>query len=153
MTARSILLVEDNPDDEMLTLRALKKNHILNQVAVARDGAEALELIFAEAGQGGPLPGLVLLDLKLPKIEGLEVLRRIRADERTRLIPVVILTGSKLEEDILAGYRGGANAYVRKPVNFAEFAEAVKSLGLFWLLLSEPVPEFVLQTGVTRSDR
>jgi two-component system response regulator len=153
MTARSILLVEDNPDDEMLTLRALKKNHILNQVAVARDGAEALELIFAEAGHSGSLPGLVLLDLKLPKIEGLEVLRRIRADERTRLIPVVILTGSKLEEDILAGYRGGANAYVRKPVNFAEFAEAVKSLGLFWLLLSEPVPEFVPQTGVTRSDR
>ena len=153
MTARSILLVEDNPDDEMLTLRALKKNNIFNQVAVARDGAEALELIFAEARHGGPLPGLVLLDLKLPKIDGLEVLRRIRADERTRLIPVVILTGSKLEEDILAGYRGGANAYVRKPVNFAEFAEAVKSLGLFWLLLSEPVPEFVPQTGVTRSDR
>jgi two-component system, response regulator len=145
MTTRSILLVEDNPDDEMLTLRALKKNNILNAIAVAHDGAEALELIFAKASSGEPLPGLVLLDLKLPKIDGLEVLRRIRADERTRIIPVVVLTGSKLEEDILAGYRGGANAYVRKPVNFAEFAEAVKTLGLFWLILNEPVPEFTPQ--------
>jgi two-component system response regulator len=134
MMTRSILLVEDNPDDEMLTLRALKKNNILNAITVAHDGAEALEL-----------PGLILLDLKLPKIDGLEVLRRLRADERTRIIPVVVLTGSKLEEDILAGYRGGANAYVRKPVNFAEFAEAVKTLGLFWLILNEPVPEFMAQ--------
>ena len=145
MTTRSILLVEDNPDDEILTLRALKKNNILNAIAVAHDGAEALELIFAAASSGEPLPGLILLDLKLPKIDGLEVLRRIRADERTRIIPVVVLTGSKLEEDILAGYRGGANAYVRKPVNFAEFAEAVKTLGLFWLILNEPVPEFTPQ--------
>jgi two-component system, response regulator len=145
MTTRSILLVEDNPDDEMLTLRALKKNHILNAITVAHDGAEALELIFASASGGGPLPGLILLDLKLPKVDGLEVLRRLRADERTRIIPVVVLTGSKLEEDILAGYRGGANAYVRKPVNFAEFAEAVKTLGLFWLMLNEPVPEFMPQ--------
>jgi two-component system response regulator len=143
MTTRTILLVEDNPDDEMLTLRALKKNRILNDITVARDGAEALELIFAKASSGEPLPGLVLLDLKLPKVDGLEVMRRIRADERTRIIPVVILTGSKLDEDILAGYRGGANAYVRKPVNFAEFAETVKALGLFWLILNEPVPEFV----------
>ena len=142
MTPRSILLVEDNQDDEMLTLRALKKNKILNAIAVAHDGAEALELIFSKARSGEPLPGLVLLDLKLPKIDGLEVMRRIRADERTSIIPVVILTGSKLDEDILAGYRGGANAYVRKPVNFAEFAEAVKTLGLFWLILSEPVPAF-----------
>lgn len=146
MKTRTILLVEDNPDDEMLTLRALKKNSILNEIAVAHDGAEALEQIFSKASRGEPLPGLVLLDLKLPKVDGLEVMRRIRADERTRLIPVVILTGSKLDEDILAGYRGGANAYVRKPVNFAEFADAVKTLGLFWLILSEPVPEFVPQT-------
>lgn len=142
MTTRSILLVEDNPDDEMLTLRALKKNNILNEISVAHDGAEALEVIFAKASNGGPLPGLILLDLKLPKVDGLEVMRRIRADERTRIIPVVILTGSKLEEDILAGYQGGANAYVRKPVNFAEFTDAVKTLGLFWLILSEPVPAF-----------
>jgi two-component system response regulator len=145
MTTRSILLVEDNPDDEMLTLRALKKNNILNEITVAHDGAEALDLVFAKASDGGLLPGLILLDLKLPKIDGLEVLRRLRADERTRIIPVVVLTGSKLEEDILAGYRGGANAYVRKPVNFAEFAEAVKTLGLFWLILNEPVPEFTPQ--------
>ena len=143
MTTRTILLVEDNPDDEMLTLRALKKNSIVNEITVAHDGAEALELIFAKASSGEPLPGLVLLDLKLPKIDGLEVMRRIRADERTRIMPVVILTGSKLDEDILAGYRGGANAYVRKPVNFAEFAEAVKTLGLFWLMLNEPAPEFM----------
>jgi len=145
MTTRSILLVEDNADDEMLTLRALKKNNILNAITVAHDGAEALELIFSKASSGEPLPGLILLDLKLPRVDGLEVLRRIRADERTRIIPVVVLTGSKLEEDILAGYRGGANAYVRKPVNFAEFAEAVKTLGLFWLILNEPVPEFTPQ--------
>jgi two-component system response regulator len=145
MMTRSILLVEDNPDDEMLTLRALKKNNILNAITVAHDGAEALELVFATASGREPLPGLILLDLKLPKIDGLEVLRRLRADERTRIIPVVVLTGSKLEEDILAGYRGGANAYVRKPVNFAEFAEAVKTLGLFWLILNEPVPEFMAQ--------
>jgi len=125
MKTRTILLVEDNPDDEMLTLRALKKNNIVNEITVAHDGAEALDLIFSKASSGEPLPGLVLLDLKLPK--------------------VVILTGSKLDEDILAGYRGGANAYVRKPVNFAEFAEAVKTLGLFWLILNEPVPEFMPQ--------
>ena len=145
MTTRSILLVEDNPDDEMLTLRALKKNHILNEITVAHDGAEALDLIFASASASAALPGLILLDLKLPKIDGLEVLRRLRADERTRIIPVVVLTGSRLEEDILAGYRGGANAYVRKPVNFSEFADAVKALGLFWLMLNEPVPEFMPQ--------
>jgi two-component system response regulator len=145
MKTRTILLIEDNPDDEMLTLRALKKNSILNEISVAHDGAEALELLFAKASSGEPLPGLILLDLKLPKVDGLEVMRRIRADERTRIIPVVILTGSKLDEDILAGYRGGANAYVRKPVNFAEFADAVKALGLFWLILNEPVPEFMSQ--------
>ena len=141
MTSRPILLVEDNPDDVALTLRALKKNNILNPINVASDGAEALTFLFDGDDAPARKPGLVLLDLKLPKVDGLEVLRRIRADERTSLIPVVVLTSSKLEEDILSGYRNGANAYVRKPVNFAEFAEAIKTVGLFWLLLNEPVPE------------
>jgi two-component system response regulator len=141
MTSRPILLVEDNPDDVALTLRALKKNNILNPINVASDGAEALTFLFDGDDAQARKPGLVLLDLKLPKVDGLEVLRRIRADERTSLIPVVVLTSSKLEEDILSGYRNGANAYVRKPVNFAEFAEAIKTLGLFWLLLNEPVPD------------
>jgi two-component system, response regulator len=141
MTSRPILLVEDNPDDVALTLRALKKNNILNPINVASDGAEALTFLFDGDDAQARKPGLVLLDLKLPKVDGLEVLRRIRADERTSLIPVVVLTSSKLEEDILSGYRNGANAYVRKPVNFAEFAEAIKTVGLFWLLLNEPVPE------------
>jgi two-component system response regulator len=141
VTSRPILLVEDNPDDVALTIRALKKNHILNPITVASDGAEALTFLF-DGDDANPMePGLILLDLKLPKVDGLEVLRRIKADERTSLIPIVILTSSKLEEDILSGYRGGANAYVRKPVNFAEFAEAIKTLGMFWLLLNEAVPE------------
>ena len=147
-TSKPILLVEDNPDDVALTLRALKKNHILNQISVASDGVEALEFLFDGDDTDLTAPGLILLDLKLPKVDGLEVLRRIRADERTKLIPVVILTSSKLEEDILSGYRSGANAYVRKPVNFAEFVEAIKTLGLFWLLLNEAVPE----RGVSRSE-
>jgi two-component system response regulator len=130
-----ILLVEDNPDDEALTLRAFKKTHIHNEVVVARDGVEALAYFFG--GDGAPDPTLVLLDLNLPKIGGLEVLHRMRADERTRLIPVVVLTSSKLEEDVLDSYRHGANAYVRKPVKFADFIEAVNTLGLFWLLLNE----------------
>ncbi len=142
MTSRSILLVEDNPDDEALTLRALKKNDILNEVNVARDGAEALEFLFQGDGAGRTLPGLILLDLKLPKIDGLEVLRRIRADKRTQIIPVVVLTSSKLEEDVVASYRNGANSYVRKPVKFGDFAEVVRALGAFWLLLNEPAPEF-----------
>ena len=141
MTSRPILLVEDNPDDVVLTLRALKKNHILNQITVASDGAEALEFLFDGDDAHSREPGLILLDLKLPKVDGLEVLHRIRTDERTKLIPVVVLTSSKLEEDILSSYRNGANAYVRKPVNFAEFAAAIKTVGLFWLLLNEPVPE------------
>ena len=140
MTSRTIVLVEDNPDDEALTLRAFKKNKILNEVVVMRDGAEALAYLLPGDGDGRPCPALVLLDLNLPKIGGLEVLRRIRADEQTRLIPVVVLTSSKLEEDILDSYRNGANAYVRKPVNFADFAEAVRALGVFWLLLNEPAP-------------
>jgi two-component system response regulator len=137
---RSILLVEDNPDDEALTLRALKKNKILNKVSVAHDGAEALEFLFTA---GADPPSLILLDLNLPKINGLEVLRRLRADERTQLIPVVVLTSSKLDEDIIASYRNGANGYVRKPVEFSEFAVAVTTLGLFWLLLNEAPPQFV----------
>ena len=141
MTSRPILLVEDNPDDELLTLRALKKNNILNQVTVAHDGAEALEHLFAHPGVTPP--GLILLDLKLPKVDGLEVLRRIRANERTQVIPIVVLTSSKLEDDILASYRCGANAYVRKPVKFSEFAQAVSALGVFWLLLNETAPEAV----------
>src|SRR5450755_2909395 len=137
MITRSILLIEDNPDDVALTLRALKKNNILNEVTVAADGAEALELLAAE----GPAPGLILLDLKLPKVDGLEVLRRIRASDRTEIIPVVVLTSSKLDEDIIASYRNGANAYVRKPVKFSDFVEAISTLGVFWLLLNEAVPD------------
>jgi two-component system, response regulator len=144
MTSQTILLVEDNPDDEALTLRAFKKSNIRNKVVVMRDGAEALAYLFPGDGDGdgdgAPRPGLMLLDLNLPKVGGLEVLRRMRADERTRLIPVVVLTSSKLDEDILDSYRNGANAYVRKPVNFSDFAEAVRALGVFWLLLNEPAP-------------
>jgi two-component system response regulator len=141
MTSRTILLVEDNPDDEALTLRALKKNNILNDVTVARDGAQALDYLLTDRGADATLPGLILLDLKLPKIDGLEVLRRIRANERTRILPVVVLTSSKEQEDVLGSYRGGANAYVRKPVNFADFSTAVSTLGLFWLMLNEAPPE------------
>jgi len=139
MTTLPILLIEDNLDDVSLTMRALKKNRILNHVSVVHDGAEALEHLFNEDGTTHAPYGLVLLDLKLPKIDGLEVLRRMRADERTQLTPVVILTSSKLEEDIEAGYRLGANAFVRKPVNFTEFAEAINTVGMFWLLLNEAV--------------
>jgi two-component system, response regulator len=146
MNDDTILLVEDNPDDEDLTLRALEQNHIKNTVVVARDGAEALDYLFATGKYSGRdaniLPHIVLLDLKLPKIDGLEVLRRLRADSRTKLLPVVILTSSNEEQDKLKGYSLGANCYVRKPVDFARFTEAVKQLGLFWLLLNErpPVP-------------
>jgi two-component system response regulator len=135
------LLVEDNPDDEALTLRAFKKSDIRNEVVVLRDGAEALAYLFPGNGDTAPRPALILLDLNLPKVGGLEVLRRMRADERTQMIPVVVLTSSKLDEDILDSYRNGANAYVRKPVNFSDFAEAVRTLGVFWLLLNEPVPD------------
>ena len=141
MRARRILLVEDYPDDEALTLRALLKSNILNEVTVARDGAEGLECLLAD---DRALPALILLDLKLPKVDGFEVLRRIRADERTRLIPVVILTSSGQEEDVLAGYAGGANAFVRKPVAFSGFADAVRALGMFWLLVNEPPRDVVL---------
>jgi CheY-like chemotaxis protein len=140
MTSRTILLVEDNPDDEALTLRAFKKSNIRNEVVVMRDGAEALAYLFPGNGDAAPCPALILLDLNLPKVGGLELLRKMRADERTQTIPVVVLTSSKLDEDILDSYRNGANAYVRKPVRFSDFAEAVRTLGVFWLLLNEPAP-------------
>lgn len=137
MQSKIILLVEDNPNDETLTLRAFKKHKIANQVVVARDGAEALEYFFgARRGQSEP-PSLVLLDLKLPKVDGLEVLRRIRADERTRSLPVVVLTSSQEEQDMVASYSLGCNSYIRKPVDFDKFLEAVNTLGLYWLLLNE----------------
>lgn len=144
MTA-TILLVEDNPDDEALTLRAFAKNNITNEIVVARDGAEALEWLFAEGRYAdrdpGELPQVVLLDLKLPKVDGLEVLRRIRASPRTKLLPVIILTTSEEESDRANGYSLGANSYIRKPVDFAQFTEAVRQLGLYWLVLNEPPPD------------
>jgi two-component system, response regulator len=141
-TQRMILLVEDNPDDEALTRRALAKNNIQNDVLVAHDGAEALDYLFGTGPHAGRAisPEVILLDLKLPKIDGLEVLRRIRADERTRLLPVVILTSSREERDVISGYGLGANSYIRKPVDFGQFVEAVRQLGLYWLVLNEPPP-------------
>jgi two-component system response regulator len=141
-----ILLVEDNADDEALTMRALKKNNITNEITVARDGAEALDYLFgqgANAGRDtGMQPALILLDLKLPKVDGFEVLKKIRSDQRTKLLPVVILTSSKEQQDITNGYGLGANSYVRKPVDFQDFVEAVRQLGLYWLVLNEePVPD------------
>jgi two-component system response regulator len=144
MNDRYILLVEDNPDDELLTLRALKKNNIANDVVVARDGVEALDHLFGTGTHTNRdvsvWPQVVLLDLNLPRIGGLEVLKRLRADDRTRLLPVVVLTSSKEDEDVVSSYAYGANAYVRKPVEFERFSEAVKTLGLFWLLLNEVGP-------------
>ncbi len=141
MSDKVILLVEDNPDDEALTLRALKKNNVVNEVVVARDGVEALDFLFATGSYAGrdatDIPQLVLLDLKLPKIDGLEVLKRLRSDERTRLLPVVILTSSKEQQDMLDGYGFGANSYIRKPVDFARFVQAVEQLKLYWLVLNE----------------
>ncbi len=140
-----ILLVEDNPDDETLTLRAFKRSHVMNPIAVARDGIDALDFLFARGAHservGAALPTLVILDLKLPKLDGLGVLRAIRADERTRLMPVVILTSSKEEQDLISGYSLGANSYVRKPVDFTEFLEAVKILGIYWLMMNQCPPE------------
>jgi two-component system response regulator len=144
MTNKPILLVEDNKDDEILTLRALKKNHILNEVVVTRDGVEALDYLFGTGSYTGRdlsvLPQVVLLDLNLPRIGGLDVLRRVREDDRTKLLAVVVLTSSKEEEDIVRSYSLGANSYVRKPVDFSQFSEAVKTLGLYWLLLHEAAP-------------
>jgi CheY-like chemotaxis protein len=144
MNNHVILLVEDNPDDEALTLRALEKNKITNEVVVAHDGVQALDYVFgtgAYAGRDTSLsPQIILLDLKLPKVDGIEVLRRLRGDPRTKLTPVVILTSSNEEQDLLAGYGFGANSYVRKPVDFDQFAEAVRYLGLYWLVLNQPPP-------------
>ena len=141
---KPILLVEDNPDDEALTLRALQKNNIKNEVIIAHDGAEALDYLFGTGMYEGRdtrlVPQVILLDLKLPKIDGFEVLRRMRADDRTKLLPVVILTSSNEEQDRAQGYGLGANSYVRKPVEFGSFIEAVKQLGLYWLILNQAAP-------------
>lgn len=145
MDSKMILLVEDNPDDEALTLRALMKNNIGNKLAVVRDGAEALEFIFCTGAYANrdrnDKPQVILLDINLPKVDGLEILRRIRADENTRLLPVVILTSSKEEQDMIRSYSLGANSYVRKPVDFDQFVEAVRQLGLYWLILNEAPPK------------
>jgi two-component system response regulator len=144
MESKTILLVEDNPDDEALTLRALKRNNILNEVIVARDGAEALDYLFARGAHSGrdtgKQPEVILLDLKLPKVDGLEVLQQIRQDERTRRLAVVILTSSNEERDIIAGYDLGANSYIRKPVDFNQFMDAVRQLGVYWLVLNVSPP-------------
>jgi two-component system response regulator len=145
MDTKMILLVEDNPDDEALTLRALKKNNIKNVVVVVRDGAEALDWIFSRGvhkdRDPNVLPQVVLLDLNLPKVSGLEVLEAIRADPRTKRLPVVVLTSSKEEQDVIAGYDLGANSYVRKPVDFVAFTEAMRHLGMYWLVLNETAPQ------------
>jgi two-component system response regulator len=140
MNKPTILLVEDNPDDEALTLRALRKGQIHNDVVVARDGAEALDLLFGSSEQR-LIPRLVLLDLKLPKVDGLEVLRRMRAEESTRLLPVVIFTSSNEEQDLVESYTLGANSYIRKPVDYAKFTQAVRQLGEYWLHLNELPPQ------------
>lgn len=137
MDNRTILLVEDNPDDEKLTLRAFKKNKIANSVVVAHDGQEAVDYLF---DSGKPPPSIILLDLKLPKIGGLEVLKRLRADARTKLVPVIILTSSNEDSDLVAGYKLGCNSYIRKPVDFDKFVDAVGQLGLYWLVFNEPPP-------------
>ena len=140
-SSKTILLVEDNPDDEELTMRAFRRSHLMNPISVARDGVEALDFLFGRGDHAdraeAPLPALVVLDLKLPKLDGLGVLRALRAEERTRYLPVVILTSSKEEQDLISGYQFGANSYVRKPVDFTEFLEAAKILGMYWLMLNE----------------
>jgi two-component system, response regulator len=144
LSEKVILLVEDNADDEDLTLRALKKSNIMNRVVVARDGVQALDYLFIRGDHAtrdaSEQPQVILLDLKLPKLDGLEVLRALRADPRTKLLPVVILTSSAEEQDILRGYNLGANSYIRKPVDFTQFVDAVRQLGLYWLVLNQPPP-------------
>lgn len=144
MDEKLILLVEDNADDEALTLRALHKNRVANRVFVVRDGAEALDFLFCRGAYADrdplDLPQVTLLDLKLPKVDGLEVLRQMRNDPRTRTLPVVILTSSKEEQDLVAAYSNGANSYVRKPVDFNQFADSIKQLGMYWLILNEAPP-------------
>jgi two-component system response regulator len=141
MKKKVLLLVEDNPDDELLTIRALRKHNLANEIVVCRDGQQALDYLYGEgeyAGKPPPeLPQVILLDLKLPKVDGLQVLERIRSDERTRAVPVVVLTSSNEERDIVRSYHLGANSYVRKPVNFEQFVEAARQLGLYWLVLNE----------------
>jgi two-component system response regulator len=147
MNAKTILLVEDNADDEELTLLALKESNIVNEIVVAHDGVEALDYLFGTGSYAGRalarMPQLILLDLKLPKLDGREVLERLRADPRTRLVPVVVMTASSEEQDIIASYQLGANSYVRKPVEFHRFVEAVRQLGLYWLLINEDPPQGV----------
>ena len=142
MRNKVILLVEDNPSDVKLTKRALDKNQITNELVVAEDGGEALDYLFGTGKHAGrdvkDIPAVVMLDLKLPRVDGLEVLQKIRASELTALVPVVVLTSSDQEQDIIASYRLGANSYIRKPVDFSRFAEAVRTLGMYWLLLNEP---------------
>ncbi|MFA6499966.1 MAG: response regulator [Desulfurivibrionaceae bacterium] len=144
MRTNMILLVEDNSDDEALTLRALKKHNILNEVVVARDGAEALDFLFGTGSYAGRdlniMPEVILLDINLPKINGLEVLEKIRANERTRLLPVVILTTSNEEQDKIRSYTLGANSFIRKPVDFQQFSEAIRQLGVYWLVLNQSPP-------------
>jgi len=144
MTERYILLVEDNPDDEELTLLSLKKNNLAHEIVVVRDGVEAIEFLFGNGQYAGrdlsKAPTVILLDLKLPKLDGLGVLKRLRADERTRMLPVVVLTSSSQDADVIASYNLGANSYVRKPVEFGSFVEAVSSLGLYWVMLNRPPP-------------
>jgi CheY-like chemotaxis protein len=141
---KTILLVEDNPDDEALAIRALKRNHISNQIIVARDGVEALDYLFGNGVHLGRdiniKPTVILLDLKLPRIDGIEVLRRLREDNRTKLLPVVVLTTSSEEQDMLDSYSLGCNSYIRKPVDFIQFSEAIRQLGMYWLLMNEPPP-------------
>ncbi|MBI2942800.1 MAG: response regulator [Candidatus Wallbacteria bacterium] len=140
VTPKVILLVEDNPDDVVLTQRAFKKSNVANELVVVRDGVEALEYLLAPEKTRESLPEVVLLDLNLPRIGGLEVLKRLRADERTQCLPIVVLTSSREEEDLLQSYVLGANSYVRKPVDFAQFVDAVQSLSLYWLVINEPPP-------------
>ncbi len=140
VSEKMILLVEDDPDHEALAIRALRKSNVANEIQVARDGAEALEYMNGISEGTKPLPQLVLLDLKLPKVEGLDVLRAIRANDKTAILPVVVLTSSDEERDIVASYRLGVNSYIRKPVNFTDFAEATKQLGMYWLLLNQCPP-------------
>ena len=144
MDKKIILLVEDNPDDELLAVRALKKCNIKNKIIVARDGVEALDYLFGTGQYQGrdlsDMPQIILLDLKLPKVDGLEVLKKIRSDDRTRLLPVAVLTSSKEEKDMVDSYTLGANSYIRKPVDFDQFTESVRQLGLYWLVINEPPP-------------
>ncbi len=144
MRDKTILLVEDNPDDEALAIRALKRNHISNEIVVAHDGVEALDFMFGTGMYVGRdisiKPTVILLDLKLPRIDGIEVLRRLREDDRTKLVPVVVLTTSSEEQDMLDSYSLGCNSYIRKPVDFIQFSEAIRQLGMYWLLMNEPPP-------------